>query len=136
MDILTASAVLCLAHAVWHEGRGEPLAGQFAVAQVVMERVRRNEDRWGGADVCGVVYHKGQFTGMLRSGLAYDEVSLGVALIVYNGGLGGGEGLGLEGATHFYAYRGENGLGYDPWPELETVKDIGNHRFKREGDKR
>ncbi len=43
----------CLAEAVYFEARGEPVKGQYAVAQVVMNRVRSG---YYPSDVCGVVY--------------------------------------------------------------------------------
>ena len=45
----------CLAGAVYFESRGEPLAGQLAVAQVVINRA---EDRRFPASYCGVVYQR------------------------------------------------------------------------------
>ena len=33
----------CLAENIYHEARGEPLAGQYAVAEVTMNRVRSRE---------------------------------------------------------------------------------------------
>lgn len=49
----------CLAGAVYFEARGEPLAGQLAVAQVV---INRSEDRRWPASYCGVVYQPSQFS--------------------------------------------------------------------------
>lgn len=49
----------CLAGAVYFESRGEPLAGQLAVAQVVINRA---EDRRWPASYCGVVYQRAQFS--------------------------------------------------------------------------
>lgn len=46
-------ALDCLAAAVYYEARGEPLAGQAAVAQVVLNRERRPRFP---KSVCGVVY--------------------------------------------------------------------------------
>lgn len=43
----------CLARALYHEARGEPEAGQWAVAQVILNRV--NSSRYPGS-VCDVVY--------------------------------------------------------------------------------
>jgi spore germination cell wall hydrolase CwlJ-like protein len=43
----------CLAQAIYYEARSEPLAGQQAVAQVVLNRVRH--PAWPNS-VCGVVY--------------------------------------------------------------------------------
>lgn len=49
----------CLAGAVYFESRGEELAGQLAVAQVV---INRSEDRRWPASYCGVVYQRSQFS--------------------------------------------------------------------------
>lgn len=49
----------CLAGAVYFESRGEPLAGQLAVAQVVINRA---EDSRFPASYCGVVYQRAQFS--------------------------------------------------------------------------
>jgi hypothetical protein len=43
----------CLAEAVFHESRGEPLKGQLAVAQVVLNRVERSD-----TSICGVVFEQ------------------------------------------------------------------------------
>ncbi|HEY1545453.1 MAG TPA: cell wall hydrolase [Xanthobacteraceae bacterium] len=48
-----AKAEKCLANAVYFEARGEPVRGQIAVAQVVMNRVFSD---YYPHDVCGVVY--------------------------------------------------------------------------------
>ncbi len=49
----SARSLDCLAAAVYYEARGEPLAGQAAVAQVVLNRARRPSFP---KSVCGVVY--------------------------------------------------------------------------------
>ena len=49
----------CLASAVCFEARGERLAGQLAVAQVVINRA--DDARWP-ASYCGVVYQRAQFS--------------------------------------------------------------------------
>ena len=54
----------CLATAVYFESMGEPLEGQLAVAQVVINRARSG--RYPG-DWCGVVKQKAQFS-FVRSG--------------------------------------------------------------------
>ncbi|MBI1403958.1 MAG: cell wall hydrolase [Porphyrobacter sp.] len=51
----------CLAGAVYFEARGEPLDGQLAVAQVI---VNRAGDTRFPASYCGVVRQKGQFSFM------------------------------------------------------------------------
>ena len=49
----------CLAGAVYFEARGEPLAGQLAVAKVVMNRA---ESSRFPESYCGVVYQRAQFS--------------------------------------------------------------------------
>ncbi len=49
----------CLAGTVYFESRGEPLAGQLAVAQVV---INRTESRQFPSSYCGVVYQRSQFS--------------------------------------------------------------------------
>lgn len=49
----------CLAGTVYFESRGEPLAGQLAVAQVV---INRSESRQFPSSYCGVVYQRAQFS--------------------------------------------------------------------------
>ena len=51
----------CLAGAVYFEARGEPLAGQLAVAQVIINRA---DDARFPASYCGVVAQPGQFSFM------------------------------------------------------------------------
>lgn len=49
----------CLAVAVFFEARDQPLAGQYAVAEVVMNRVM--DDRWPDK-ICDVVFQPRQFS--------------------------------------------------------------------------
>ncbi|UYH54559.1 cell wall hydrolase [Qipengyuania sp. SS22] len=49
----------CLAGAVYFESRGEPLDGQLAVAQVIINRA---EDRRFPSSYCSVVYQRSQFS--------------------------------------------------------------------------
>ncbi|BDI59815.1 cell wall hydrolase [Qipengyuania nanhaisediminis] len=54
----------CLAGAVYFESRGEPLYGQLAVAETV---INRSEDRRWPASYCGVVLQRSQFS-FVRNG--------------------------------------------------------------------
>lgn len=49
----------CLARAVYYESKGEPLAGQLTVADVVMNRA---ESGRFPSTICGVVRQRGQFS--------------------------------------------------------------------------
>ena len=53
----------CLASAIYFEARGEPLEGQLAVAEVVLNRMRSG--RYPGS-VCGVVTQPAQFSFVRR----------------------------------------------------------------------
>lgn len=55
----SARDIECLAENIYHEARGEPVAGQVAVAYVVLNRVAR---RIRGTDVCEVVWAPHQFS--------------------------------------------------------------------------
>ena len=48
---------VCMANAVWHEARGEPLKGRRAVVDVVLNRVKAEK-----AGICSVIFRRGQFT--------------------------------------------------------------------------
>ena len=55
-----ASDILrCLAGAIYFESKGEPLSGQLAVAQVIMNRAKSGRFP---PDVCAVVKQRGQFS--------------------------------------------------------------------------
>lgn len=54
----------CLAGAVYFEARGEPLEGQLAVAEVI---INRSQDGRFPASYCGVVYQRSQFS-FVRNG--------------------------------------------------------------------
>ena len=49
----------CLATAVYYESKGEPLSGQLAVAEVILNRARSGRFP---SSLCGVVKQRGQFS--------------------------------------------------------------------------
>src|SRR5690606_12076272 len=55
--MLIATALSCLALNVFHESRGEPLMGQYAVALVTVNRARRDEEQ-----VCEETFKSKQFS--------------------------------------------------------------------------
>ncbi len=63
-ELATDAAIRCLAGAVYFESKGEPLSGQLAVAQVILNRAKSGRFP---PDVCGVVKQRGQF-GFVRGG--------------------------------------------------------------------
>lgn len=58
-DVSQDAELRCLATAVYFESRGEPLEGQLAVAQAIVNRV---ESGRYASSICGVVKQRGQFS--------------------------------------------------------------------------
>ncbi|WP_181159966.1 cell wall hydrolase [Sandaracinobacter neustonicus] len=114
----------CLASAVYFESKGEPLDGQLAVAQVIMNRV---ESGRFGAGVCGVVKAPKQFS-FVRGGtiptatnMAQWATAKAIALIA----LSDSWHEIVPDATHFHATR------VSPGWKLRRVATVGQHVFYR-----
>lgn len=73
------SDLKCLASAIYHEARSEPLQGQYLVGKVILNRVKSSHYP---SDICKVAYQKDQFTGL--HGIYYDNRSMIVARMVYS----------------------------------------------------
>lgn len=58
-DVAEDAELRCLANAVYFEARGEPLEGQLAVAQAIINRV---ESGRYAKSLCGVINQPGQFS--------------------------------------------------------------------------
>jgi hypothetical protein len=58
-DIRVQSRTYCLTLAIYFEGAStfEPEIGQRHIARVVHERARADKQKWGGADICEVVFY-------------------------------------------------------------------------------
>lgn len=115
-------ALACLATAIYFEARGEPVAGQLAVAEVVMNRVA--SDRFPD-DVCSVVKQPHQFS-FYWDGLSdkpTDPVAYAVASNVARVALEGkvlGHGATFYHATYVRPY----------WADRFTpVRKLGRHIF-------
>src|SRR5436853_4528663 len=59
-DIIAETELHCVALAVYFEGgsTSESEDGQRHIARVVVDRARANVNKWGGANVCDVVFYK------------------------------------------------------------------------------
>lgn len=114
----------CIATAVYHEARGESVAGQMAVAHVVMNRVR--SDKYPNTP-CEVVYQRKQFSHIETARPDYDSIywqdAVQEAVFAYVGYTDDITG----GATHYYAHDKV----YPRWARLKrTSAIIGGHTFK------
>ena len=65
--VIQQAELRCLAENIYYEARGEPLVGQYAVAEVTMNRVRSPEFP---DTVCAVVHRRGAFSWTYRDDLA------------------------------------------------------------------
>ena len=120
-----ARSVECLARNVYYEARGEPKAGQYAVAEVTMNR--KSAPRYPKT-VCEVVYQREAFSwtafGPLEppAGPAWHQ-AVRVAEDVYYQR----RPVTLYGVTHFHA----NYVNPDWSKERRRVAQIGRHIFYR-----
>jgi hypothetical protein len=115
----------CLARAVYWESKGEPLAGQLSVAEVIINRARSGRF---AATICGVVRQRGQFSFVrggripaAREGSRDWRVAVAIAHIAQQDLADGG----APDALYFHARRARPG-----W-RLTRVATVGNHVFYR-----
>lgn len=114
----------CLASAIYFEAKGEPLEGQLAVAEVILNRVERGGF---GQSICAVVKAPGQFS-FVRGGTMPTPVhraswDTAQAIAVIASADAWSDIVG--GATHFHAKRVKPG-----W-RMQRVAQVGNHIFYR-----
>lgn len=118
-------ALRCLAGAIYFEAKGEPLSGQLAVADVIINRTKSG--RFPG-DVCSVVKQRGQFS-FVRGGSipAIDGNRAGyrTAIAVAKVALRAAWENPASDALFFHARQVTPGWG------LTKVAAIGNHIFYR-----
>ncbi len=124
-DFSRGAELFCLATAIYFESKGEPLDGQLAVAQVILNRV--DSGRFG-PDSCSVVKARGQF-GFVRNGTLPNarvghqwDTARAIAWIALSDGW---KDI-VPNATHFHATRVNPG-----WNNLRRLATIGNHVFYR-----
>jgi spore germination cell wall hydrolase CwlJ-like protein len=115
----------CLAGAVYFESKGESLAGQLAVARVVMARAKSG--RFPGS-LCGVVYQKSQFS--FVRGASMPNIDKGSqnwrnAVAVTKIALDNAWKSPVEGALFFHARR------VSPGWRLTRLGTVDNHIFYR-----
>ncbi len=124
-----ARALDCLSQAVYYEARGESAAGQEAVAQVVLNRMR---SPLYPKSVCGVVFQGAQ-THVCQFSFACDgsmnrhlnPVAWRRARAVASRALGGFVMAEVGHATHFHVV----GMGQIWGARLQRVAQIGDHVF-------
>ncbi|MDF2493951.1 cell wall hydrolase [Sphingomonas sp.] len=117
-------ALQCLAGAIYFETRGEPLSGQLAVAEVILNRAKSGRFP---SDVCEVITQRGQF-GFVRGGripnINEDSKSYRTAVAVAKVALN--DAWDDQAGPALYFNRGRA-----PASGLKKVASIGNHIFWR-----
>lgn len=117
-------AIQCLAGAIFYESKGEPLSGQLAVADVIINRSKSGRFP---SSICDVVLQRGQF-GFVRGGripnINEDSRSYRTAVAVAKVALA--EAWDGEADRALYFNRGRA-----PASGLTRVATIGNHIFWR-----
>jgi spore germination cell wall hydrolase CwlJ-like protein len=115
----------CLARAVYWESKGEPLAGQLTVAEVIINRA---ESGRFASTICGVVRQRGQFSFVrggnipqAREGSRDWRVAVAIAHIAQQDLAEGS----APRALFFHARR------VNPGWRLTRVATVGNHVFYR-----
>lgn len=118
------AAIECLAGAIFYEAKGEPLSGQLAVADVIINRSKSGRFP---EDVCAVVTQRGQF-GFVRGGRipSIDEDSRYYRTAVAVAKVAMAEAWEGEAERALYFNRGRA-----PAAGLRKVAAIGNHVFWR-----
>jgi N-acetylmuramoyl-L-alanine amidase len=115
----------CLARAVYYESKGEPLAGQLSVAEVIINRARSGRFP---STICGVVRQPSQFSFVRRGHIpqppanAQWRTAVAIARIAQQDLADGA----APRALFFHARRVSPG-----WRNLTRVATVGNHVFYR-----
>ncbi|SEN55074.1 Cell Wall Hydrolase [Sphingomonas gellani] len=124
-DVAVRENLRCLAGAIYFESKGEPIEGQLAVAEVIMNRAKSGRFP---PDVCDVVTQRGQFS-FVRGGVipSIDEgrPSYRTALAVAKVAMDKAWDSSAHGALFFHARR------VAPSGRFVRVAAIGNHVFYR-----
>jgi spore germination cell wall hydrolase CwlJ-like protein len=120
-----SSELNCLAGAIYFESKSEPLAGQLAVARVIVARTKSGRYP---TSYCGVVYQPGQFSfirGHSMPGINKASRDWHDAVAIAKIADAGAWRSPAEGAISFHAAR------VSPRWRMTRVAQVGNHVFYR-----
>jgi N-acetylmuramoyl-L-alanine amidase len=112
----------CMAHAVYHEARGETQRGQAAVAHVVLNR---QQSGLFPPTICGVVYQPHQFTDIRKTHPNFKSKAWQNAMTISAATLAGVSKDPTKGAKYFYAHM----VIKPKWSQAKAKVRIGNHTF-------
>lgn len=116
---MVASSLMCLALTIYHEARGEPVIGQQAVAEVVLNRADKRDK-----SVCQVVYEPHQFSWSNKKGVPKPSENWDSSVKLARSYLDGDKQTSItNGAQYFHT----NSIPLNC--KAKNVKRIGNHVF-------
>lgn len=108
--IASETPLECLARAIYHEARGEPLKGKIAVAWVIMNRITTNGFP---VSICKVIAQPGQFPWFAKNPKEKDLKSYQESVILAEAIIDGEHPDPTDGAVYF-----------------QSVRDAGHGRFR------
>lgn len=126
----------CLKEAIYHEARGEDIIGQYAVAEVILNRV---DSPFYPDTICGVVHQNAHLANACqfsyacngRSRAMTDRQARAIAAQIADILMSGAPRELTGGATHFHAARVSPG-----WAQVfDRTARIGEHIFYRQTDR-
>lgn len=124
LSVLDLVEINCIAHAVYHEARGEKELGQIAVAHVVLNRTRHPKHP---ESACDVVYEPRQFTNIKRTDPDLASPAWQKALQVAQAAYLGRSYDPTQGAKFFYA---SDKVQHKSWASNKVNSTvIGGHKF-------
>ena len=115
-------SVLCMAKVIYHEARGESLAGKLAVAKVTLNRMQSNRFP---TTACGVVYQKGQYSWTIKEPKVKDKKAWQDAVNIAKNAIE----TGLTELDGFRAMYFRAKYVHPTWKNHKIVAIIGNHVF-------
>jgi hypothetical protein len=124
-EIASSEELRCLAGAIYFESQGEPLNGQLAVAQVILNRTKSGRFPTG---VCDVIKQRGQFSFVRRGeipSVSPSRSAYRTAVAVAKVALAQAWDSTAGKALYF------NTPGNRPGVRVQKVASIGNHIFYR-----
>lgn len=116
--------LVCLAGAIYFEAKGEPLPGQLAVAEVIINRAKSGRF---ASSICSVITQRGQFS-FVRGGrvpTVAANANYRIAIAIAQVAMGNDWDSPAANALYFHARRAAPG-----W-RMQKVAAIGNHVFYR-----
>lgn len=116
--------VECMTRNIYHEARGESIAGQVKVALVTLNRVYSN--RWPNT-ICGVVYQPYQFSWTLFKPTVTDRRSYERAEMIARTVIKDYPFFENTGATHYVRYDLHNKVSWTK--KMHVVAELGRHVF-------